>query len=206
MNTRDYIDQRIDELRQEMRQYVDNRLQQMHKHVNDTAGKQLALSKKEIGKEIQVVLNNEIMPKINSFVEYAQYTMTDGDELVTEYRKELWEATSQGQITDGNDAASFQQRTFFFTDNDDDEVDYEWIKQMQKSNLDKEGYFVDKRAERPQIPGAKKQPQRPTKQPRMNNPRMPPKGAPRSNMPVFRDDFSGPSANPTHRSMDNGRA
>jgi len=124
-------------LREEMITYIDSKLTERDdSHTQQQNQLQLATRQTMamVGEKIQADVYNDIMreintniaPKVNQAMSWINHNMTDGGELVDEYRREV-EKQSFGDnlmITDGAQdkrVISAQVRTYFGNDSSDDE-------------------------------------------------------------------------------------
>jgi N-formylglutamate amidohydrolase len=72
-------------------------------------------------KRVIADINRDIVPKVNSMVEFVNYQMQDPGEIVTDYRRAVHQQANEGQklLTDGNDKHVISEHVslFFREDN-----------------------------------------------------------------------------------------
>lgn len=133
-----------DDLRRELDDTVDKKISGMNNQIVLANDRQIAMVKQTTKELVMAVgqqvtnsvytkvigeINEKIVPKVNNMVEYVQYQMQDGGEVVTNYRRAV-EAQSNKHlqpgmkmITDGkNDRQVISEnvRLFFSPDSDSD--------------------------------------------------------------------------------------
>ena len=83
------------------------------KQLIQVAGQQIvnAAYKKVIGE-----INRDIVPKVNNMIEYVNYQMQDGGEVVTDYRRSVHEQANGGMkaITDGDNRHIISENVSLF--------------------------------------------------------------------------------------------